>query len=52
MASVKGMWVAVSQQKIGQDGEIKYIEQIYYTPPEAEHVRRIVLADLQNDFFK
>jgi DNA-binding cell septation regulator SpoVG len=48
MTGDKGLWIALPQQKIEQDGETKYIEQLYLTAPEAQHVRAIVLADLEH----
>ena len=47
MASNGGLWVAMPQRKGEQDGKVKYFDQLYLTPPEQEHVRRLVLVDLQ-----
>ncbi len=47
MAGKNGMWLALPQKQAEQDGETKYFDQMFLTPPEAEHVRRLVLADLQ-----
>ena len=47
MSGNNGLWLAFPQQKGEQDGETKWFDQIFLTKPEAEHVRRLVLADLQ-----
>ena len=47
MSGNNGLWIALPQQNGEQDGEIKYFDQMYLTPPEAEHVRRLALLDLQ-----
>ena len=47
MSGSNGLWVAYLQQKGEVDGEVKYFDQLYLTPPEADHVRKLVLADLQ-----
>ena len=43
-----GLWIAFPQQKVEQSGETKWFDQMYLTPPERQHVRRLVLADLRN----
>ena len=47
MSGNNGLWLAFPQQKGEQDGETKWFDQMFLTKPEAEHVRRLVLADLQ-----
>ena len=47
MSGNNGMWLAFPQQKGEQDGETKWFDQMFLTKPEAEHVRRLVIADLQ-----
>ena len=47
MSGNNGLWLALPQQKGEQDGETKWFDQMFLTKPEAEHVRRLVLADLQ-----
>lgn len=47
MAGNNGLWIAMPQQKGEQDGEVKYYDQMFLTPPETEHVRLLVIADLQ-----
>jgi hypothetical protein len=47
MSGSSGLWLALPQQKGEQDGETKWFDQMFLTKPEAEHVRRLVLADLQ-----
>ena len=42
-----GLWLAFPQQKGEQDGETKWFDQMFLTKPEAEHVRRLVIVDLQ-----
>ena len=42
-----GLWLAFPQRKGEQDGETKWFDQVYFTKPEAEHVRRLVITDLQ-----
>ncbi len=48
MLGNKGLWFALPQHKGEQDGETKHFDQLYLTPPEAEHVRKLALADLQS----
>ena len=44
----KGLWVALPQQKGTNDqGETQYFEQLYLTTPEVQHVRSLVLLDIQ-----
>ena len=47
MAGKNGLWIALPQKQAEQDGETKWFDQMFLTKPEAEHVRRLVLADLQ-----
>ena len=47
MSGNNGLWLAFPQQKGEQDGETKWFDQMFLTKPEAEHVRRLVLSDLQ-----
>ena len=42
-----GLWFSFPQLKSTQDGETKYFDQMYLTPQEREHVRKLVLLDLQ-----
>jgi DNA-binding cell septation regulator SpoVG len=48
MSSNNGLWVALPQKEAEQDGERKYFDQMFLTPPEADHVRKIVIADLMS----
>lgn len=48
MSGNNGLWLAFPQQRGEQDGEVKYFDQMFLTKPEAEHVRRLVIADLQD----
>ena len=41
-----GLWIALPQKEIDQDGERKWIDQLYLTAPEMDHVRKLVVADL------
>lgn len=47
MSSNNGLWIALPQKETEQDGERKYFDQMYLTQPEAEHVRKLAIADLQ-----
>jgi hypothetical protein len=47
MSGNGGLWIALPQKESEQDGERKYFDLMYLTPPEAEHVRKLVLADLE-----
>ena len=47
MSGNGGLWIALPQKEAEQDGERKYFDLMYLTPPEAEHVRRLVIAELQ-----
>jgi DNA-binding cell septation regulator SpoVG len=47
MSGKNGLWLAFPQQKGEQDGETKWFDQMFLTKPEAEHIRRLVLDDLQ-----
>ncbi|BBO69093.1 hypothetical protein DSCA_30230 [Desulfosarcina alkanivorans] len=42
-----GLWIAFPQRQTKQDGETKYFDQMYLTPPETDYVRRMVIAELQ-----
>ncbi|GAB6907627.1 hypothetical protein DESC_240063 [Desulfosarcina cetonica] len=42
-----GQWIAFPQRQGEQDGEVKYYELMHLTAPEMDHVRKLVLADLQ-----
>ena len=46
MAGQHGLWIALPQKQADENGEIKYYDQMYLTPPEADHVRRLVIDDL------
>lgn len=48
MAGKGGLWVALPQKEINKDGERKWVDQLYLTPPEMDHVRRLVIADLES----
>ena len=41
-----GLWFSFPQLKSTQDGETKYFDQMFLTPLEREHVRKLVLIDL------
>ncbi len=47
MTGKNDLWLARPQKQGKQDGEVKYFDQMFLTKPEAEHVRRLVIADLQ-----
>jgi DNA-binding cell septation regulator SpoVG len=42
-----GLWIALPQKEVEQDGERKWVDLMHLTPPEAEHVRKLAVADLQ-----
>ena len=42
-----GWWFSFPQVKGEQDGETKYFDQMFLTPPEREHVRALIMAQLQ-----
>ncbi len=43
-----GLWFSFPQVKGAQDGETKYFDQLFLTALEREHVRNLVLLDLQS----
>jgi DNA-binding cell septation regulator SpoVG len=43
-----GLWIALPKKKGEQNGETKWFDQMYLTPPEQKHVCQLVLIDLQN----
>ena len=43
-----GLWFSFPQVKGDQDGETKYFDQMFLTPLEREHVRNLVISDLQS----
>lgn len=47
MSGSNGLWIALPQKKAEKDGENQYFDQMYLTQPEGEHVRKLVLVDLQ-----
>ncbi|WP_419656287.1 uncharacterized protein Dvar_53830 [Desulfosarcina variabilis str. Montpellier] len=47
MSSNNGLWIALPQKEADQDGGRKYFDQMFLTPPETEHVRKLAIADLQ-----
>ena len=48
MHSEGGLWISLPQQEgKDADGNRKWYDILYLTPPEAAHVRRLVIADLQ-----
>jgi len=47
MSGNNGLWLGLPQKQAQQDGETKWFDQMYLTPPEADHVLRLVLSDLQ-----
>jgi DNA-binding cell septation regulator SpoVG len=47
MKGTHGLWFSFPQIKAEVNGETKYLDQIFLTPPECKHVRKLVLMDLQ-----
>ena len=42
-----GLWYSFPQVKGEQDGETKYFDQMFLTALEREHVRTLIIAQLQ-----
>ena len=47
MVGNNGLWIALPQKDAEQDGERKFFDQMYLTAPEMDHVRRMVVSDLE-----
>ena len=48
MDGKKSYWMAFPQKEgTDKDGKIQYFDQIYLTKPEVEHVRRLVVVELE-----
>lgn len=48
MNGQNGYWMAFPQKESAdKNGKIQYFDQMYLTKPEAEHVRRLVVAELE-----
>jgi DNA-binding cell septation regulator SpoVG len=48
MNGQNGYWIAFPQKEgTDKDGKTQYFDQIYLARPEAEHVRRLVVAELE-----
>lgn len=47
MDTGNGYWVALPSKPIEQDGETKYLDIVELTKSESEHVRRLVITDLE-----
>ena len=48
MSGNNGYWMAFPQKEgTDKDGKTQYFDQMYLTKPEAEHVRRLVVAELE-----
>jgi len=47
MDGKNGLWFSFPQIKGEEGGEIKYFDHMFLTPLEREHVRKLVLLDLQ-----
>ena len=47
MTGEHGLWIALPQKQGEKDGKVRYFDQVYLTKPENEHVRALVIADLQ-----
>ncbi len=43
----KGLWFSFPQIKADENGEVTYYDQMFLTALEREHVRKLVLLDLQ-----
>jgi DNA-binding cell septation regulator SpoVG len=42
-----GLWFVFPQIKDEENGEVRYFDQMFLTSPEREHIRKLVLIDLQ-----
>ena len=42
-----GLWFSFPQVKGEQDGETKYFDQMFLSSLERDHVRKLILLDLQ-----
>ena len=52
MNGQNGYWIALPQKEgTDKDGKTQYFDQMYLTKPEAEHVRRMVVAELEAQGF-
>ena len=48
MNGQNGYWMAFPQKEgTDKDGKTQYFDQMYLTKPEAEHIRRLVVAELE-----
>ena len=47
MNGSNGLWFSFPQVKGEQDGETKYFDQMFMSALERDHVRKLVLLDLQ-----
>lgn len=47
MNGSNGLWFSFPQAKAEEGGETKYYDQMFLTTPEREHVRALILAELQ-----
>ena len=43
-----GLWIAMPQQRGEENGETKYYDLMFLSPPEMGHVRKLVTADLRS----
>lgn len=48
MESNNGLWIALPSRQVEQDGQTKYLDIVELTKSEADHVRRLVVADLES----
>jgi DNA-binding cell septation regulator SpoVG len=46
-----GWWFSFPQQKADENGEVKYHDFLFLTPPEKEDVRRLIVAHLLEEGF-
>jgi len=47
MTGSNGLWFSFPQVKGDQDGETKYFDQMFVSPPERDHLTRLVVLELQ-----
>jgi DNA-binding cell septation regulator SpoVG len=47
MSGQNGYWVGLPSDRVEKDGATKYVDRVELTKSEMDHVRRLVIADLE-----
>lgn len=47
MHGQNGYWIGLPSDKVEKDGATKYVDRVELTRSEADHIRRLVIADLE-----